>query len=85
MPNAQLWSPDSPYLYDLDIWIVDAKSAASASDVMTVDHVRSYCGMRKISLGRDSKGSLRMMLNDEFIFQVRTASWLMRYHPSLCL
>ena len=75
MPNARLWSPDSPYLYDLDVWIVDAKSAASASDVTMVDHVRSYCGMRKISLGRDSQGTLRLMLNDEFIFQASTVGW----------
>ena len=75
VPNARLWSPDSPYLYDLDVWIVDAKSAASASDVTMVDHVRSYCGMRKISLGRDSQGTLRLMLNDEFIFQASSATW----------
>ena len=74
MPNALLWSPDSPFLYDVDVWIVDAKSAASASDVTTVDHVKSYMGMRKISLGRDEAGTTRMMLNDEFVFQVRACA-----------
>ena len=71
VPNAQLWSPDHPFLYDVDVWIVDAKSASSASDVTTVDHVKAYTGIRKIELAKDESGTIRTMLNGEFIFQVR--------------
>ena len=63
---------------------MDARSAASASDVTTVDHVRSYCGMRKTSLGRDRQGTLRLMLNNEFIFQVSHSGGLLPLELALC-
>lgn len=55
VPNAKLWSPESPFLYDLEITLGD-------------DHVRSYFGMRKISIGKDEKGRLRPMLNNKPVF-----------------
>lgn len=39
--KAKLWSPDSPFLYDLDYEILDCKD-------QPIDHVHSYVGMRKI-------------------------------------
>jgi len=54
--DARLWSPGSPFLYDLDVGIKDG------------DAVRSYFGMRKVSMAKDDKGILRMLLNDEFVF-----------------
>ena len=36
-----------------------------------LDSVTGYMGMRKISLGRTwQDGQLRLMLNDEFVFQI---------------
>ncbi len=62
--NAKLWSPDSPFLYDLRIEL--------ERDAETVDEVGSYFGMRKISLGVDENGVNRLMLNNEPLFQYGT-------------
>ena len=62
IPNADLWTPDHPYLYDLKLEVLDQYGH-------TTDDVQSYFGMRKISLGRDKDGYYRMMLNNEFVFQ----------------
>ncbi len=56
LKDAHLWTPDSPYLYGLRITVGD-------------DEVRSYFGMRKISIGKDDKGVPRPMLNNKFVFQ----------------
>ena len=55
IPDAKLWSPDSPFLYDLKVTL--------GSDAVT-----SYAGMRKISKGKDDKGFLRPMLNNKPIY-----------------
>ena len=39
--NPKLWSPESPYLYDLNYTVKDAKGNV-------VDEVKSYIGMRKV-------------------------------------
>ena len=59
--NAKLWSPDSPFLYDLKVTMGKGKSA---------DSVDSYFAMRKISLGKDEQGRQRIFLNNKFVFQV---------------
>ncbi|MBM3888380.1 MAG: glycoside hydrolase family 2 [Verrucomicrobia bacterium] len=56
IPQPKLWSPDSPFLYDLRV--------ECGPDV-----VRSYFGMRKIALGKDERGITRPMLNGKFVFQ----------------
>jgi hypothetical protein len=61
--DAKLWSPDSPFLYDLKVTLKD-------SEGKKVDAVKSYFGMRKISLGKDKDGFTRIMLNNEFLFQM---------------
>ncbi len=61
LTKPQLWSPDWPFLYDLHVGLL--------GDSGLIDKVRSYFGMRRISLGKDEKGIVRMMLNDEFVFQ----------------
>jgi hypothetical protein len=58
----ELWSPDSPTLYDLEV--------ALLRDGKEIDKVASYFGMRKIALGKDDKGITRLMLNGKFIFQI---------------
>jgi hypothetical protein len=61
IPDAKLWSPQSPFLYDLEV------SFDIRGKVMDV--VRSYFGMRKISIGKDEDGFNRLMLNNKPLFQ----------------
>jgi beta-galactosidase/beta-glucuronidase len=61
IPDAKLWSPDSPFLYDVDI--------ALYSNGAIVDQVKSYSAMRKISTGRDHNGIVRLKLNNKNLFQ----------------
>ena len=114
IPRAQLWSPDSPYLYDLSMALQPRSSspnptcsspppaaapgsapapsalAAQAARVAPMrrmlaggnpdpgtsaqlaqgDVVRSYFGMRKVSLGRDAAGSVRLRLNNKPVFLI---------------
>ena len=57
LDDAQLWSPENPYLYDLQVKLSSG------------DAVGSYVGMRKISLGKDANGHTVMLLNDAPYFQ----------------
>lgn len=61
IPNPKLWSPDSPFLYDLTV-TVKRKGKI-------IDQIASYFGMRKSSMSTDAKGIQRMMLNNKFVFQ----------------
>ena len=61
VPNAKLWSPNSPFLYDLDVQLKNG-------DVV-VDAVSSYFGMRKIAMVRDSP-TPRVYLNNKPIFMM---------------
>jgi hypothetical protein len=64
LADAKLWSPDSPFLYDLKVEL--------RRDAETLDAVASYFGMRKIALGKDEGGINRLMLNNEPLFQYGT-------------
>ncbi|MBQ5664144.1 MAG: hypothetical protein IIV19_06945, partial [Bacteroidaceae bacterium] len=59
--DAKLWSPDSPFLYNLDITLDENGEE--------LDAVEGYFGMRKISLGKDG-GYTRMFLNNEPLFHI---------------
>jgi beta-galactosidase/beta-glucuronidase len=61
IPNARYWSPEYPFLYDLKVELVKGNS--------TLDQVKSYTALRKISMGYDSNGNQRMLLNNKFVFQ----------------
>lgn len=56
IPNARLWSPDDPFLYDLKVRLGN-------------DEFTSYFGMRKIALGKDENGFTTMLLNGKPMFQ----------------
>jgi len=61
MPEqVKLWSPDSPFLYDLEITLW--------SDNKPQDKVNSYAAMRKYSIKRDNKGIVRLQLNNKDLF-----------------
>ena len=59
--KPKLWSPDSPFLYDLKVTLKDNKGKK-------VDAVSSYFGMRKIEVKKDKKGINRLFLNNEALF-----------------
>ncbi len=59
--TAKLWSPESPFLYDI--------SAKLISDGKPMDAIKSYFGMRKISMKKDDHGIIRMQLNNKDYFQ----------------
>ena len=59
--NPKLWQPDFPFLYTLIIKL--------ERDGTIIDEIESYFGMRKISLGKDEDGHVRIKLNNEKIFQ----------------
>lgn len=59
--DAKLWSPDHPFLYDLEICLY--------AHGKLVDKVKSYAGMRKYSTRRDKNGIMRLQLNNCDIFQ----------------
>ena len=61
VPHEKLWSPTSPFLYDLKVTLSEGDRE--------IDAVSSYFGMRKISIGLDDKGLMRMMLNNKPVFQ----------------
>ncbi len=56
LSDYKLWTPEEPYLYDLKI------EAGK-------DEVKSYFGMRKFGIGKDSDGFTRLMLNNKPYFQ----------------
>ncbi|MCA9204912.1 MAG: hypothetical protein KDA59_17790, partial [Planctomycetales bacterium] len=62
LPNARLWSPEDPFLYDLELELY-------TSSGKLIDRVESYFGMRKVSLGKDPNGYTRIMLNNQPVFQ----------------
>lgn len=61
IPSPKLWCPTNPFLYDLQVTL--------SNGVGALDTVRSYFGMRKISLGTNN-GFVKMMLNNQFVFQL---------------
>ena len=61
VPNAKLWSPDNPFLYDLDVQLREGDRV--------VDRVGSYFGMREVGLAQIN-GVTRPTLNGRFVFQM---------------
>lgn len=59
--SPKLWTPDSPTLYAISIRLTRGDK--------TIDTVGSYSAMRKISFGPDKEGKLRLLLNNQPLFQ----------------
>ena len=58
--NMKLWSTDSPFLYNVEINLIEKGKI--------IDKVKSYTAMRKISTKRDKNGIVRMQLNNKNLF-----------------
>ena len=61
VPDAKLWSPESPFLYTMKVSVV--------SNGVVTDQVNSYFAMRKVSTKRDKNGIVRLELNNKAYFQ----------------
>ncbi len=61
IPNQKLWSPDDPFLYNLELVL--------KQNGTPIDSVSSYFGMRKISVEEDG-GFKKLFLNNQFLFQM---------------
>ncbi|WP_105483966.1 glycoside hydrolase family 2 protein [Abditibacterium utsteinense] len=61
LPSPKLWSPSSPFLYSVDVALVQGTTES--------DRVSSYFGMRKISIGTQG-GFKKLFLNNKFLFQM---------------
>jgi hypothetical protein len=57
----KLWSPDSPFLYDMKVYLLSGDKV--------VDSISTYFGMRKIS-NKTINGYPRMCLNNKALFQM---------------
>ena len=64
IPDAKLWSPDSPFLYNLDIYLC-------ADNCMERDRVRGYFGLRRLE-GHDQRSS-RLLAQRQASLHVRSA------------
>ncbi len=60
IPNARLWTPDDPFLYDVKVDLLDGGGGVT-------DSVGSYAGMRSISIGKVD-GTMRTLLNGRPVF-----------------
>jgi beta-galactosidase/beta-glucuronidase len=61
IPDAKLWSPDSPQLYDIQVTLLDAGG-------QVLDSVASYAGIRAVGKKQDAGGHWRFTLNGKEIF-----------------
>jgi beta-galactosidase/beta-glucuronidase len=62
--NPKLWSPDSPFLYDMKMVLTNKNGEE-------LDMIESYFGMRKISLG-EVNGNKHLFLNNKPLFHYGT-------------
>jgi autotransporter-associated beta strand protein len=60
IPSPTLWSPNNPYLYNLQITLT--------SNSTMVDSITGYFGLRKLTLGTNN-GFVKIFLNNQFMFQ----------------
>ncbi len=69
LPAPKLWSPDSPFLYRMEVTLLNGNKE--------IDQVKSYFAMRKISTRRDKNGIVRLQLNnrDQFQFGPLDQGW----------
>jgi beta-galactosidase/beta-glucuronidase len=63
LQDPRLWTPDSPFLYDLKVLLKDNKDRQ-------IDQIESYFGIRKISVEKDESGINRLFLNNKVQFMI---------------
>jgi len=67
--DVRLWSPDSPFLYDVAVWIKkDRPAEQKAGD--HDDRVACYFAMRSIGVAQGSDKTARIVLNGKPVFMI---------------
>jgi beta-galactosidase/beta-glucuronidase len=61
IPDPETWSPAHPFLYNLRVTVMHKGKS--------VDEIKSYFAMRKISVAPDTKRIQKMLLNNKFLFE----------------
>jgi hypothetical protein len=72
VPDPHLWSPDDPFLYDLEVELRRANGAGNAARAgggKLLDAVESYFGMRSLGM-QEIDGTSRPTLNGEPIYHL---------------
>lgn len=64
LPDAKLWSPESPFLYDMEIALLE--------NGKNIDQIKSYAAMRKFSTKMGDDHIIRLQLNNKDYFQFGT-------------
>ena len=59
--DAKLWSPDTPFLYDMEVAVM--------RDSLPIDRITSYAALRECKLGKGEDGIVRLLFNGKFLFQ----------------
>lgn len=62
MANPKEWSPEFPFLYDVDVLLRKGNRV--------VDKIKSYCGMRKVEVKKDSAGFNRIFINNKYTYNL---------------
>ena len=65
LPDAKLWSPASPNLYDLTLELLDPQGAV-------IDSVKSYAGVREVGQKRDANGNLKFTRSEEHTSELQS-------------
>lgn len=60
LPDVRAWTPDDPFLYDLNVRITQGDKV--------IDEATSYFAYRTIALGKDEHGVPRLLLNGDPVF-----------------
>jgi len=61
LANPQLWSPDAPNVYDLQVELLDGSGKV-------IDSAKSYTALRSVGKTKDANGNWRFTLNGKSIF-----------------
>ncbi|MBL8866612.1 MAG: beta-galactosidase [Planctomycetia bacterium] len=66
VPEPKLWTPETPHLQEVTVELVWRRF----DEIRAFDPVTSYFAFRKVSIGPDADGHLRLLLNNKPLFHI---------------